>query len=157
MKLRLSLKNGSERLVLNPVDVFYLPNSHCNLVSLGRLNNSRTFHINEDEDLYHVESRHVLAQASQGNNSYLLRPLNLSDFAVYLTHIAENTYKWPQGVLRTSCSSKPLSLTTWHKRLGHLNIPSVKQHLDRLDIEYVDDSGDFQFCDSCQQAKATRT
>lgn len=96
VKLRHSLKNGSEGLILNLVDVFYLPNSPGNLVSLGRLNDRGIFHNNEDENLYHVENRRVLAQAPRWNNSYLLRPLNLSDFALHLTHIADNTYEWPR-------------------------------------------------------------
>lgn len=156
VKLRLSLKDGSEGLVLNLVDTFYLPNSPCNLVSLARLNNSGIFHNNKDENLYHVKTRQVLAQAPRWNKSYLLRPLNLSDSAVHLTHVVKDNYEWPQGVFRTSSSNRSLSLTTWHKRLGHLNIPSVKQHLNRLKIEYIDDSRDFEFCDSCQRAKATK-
>lgn len=157
LKLRLSLKDGSKGLVLTLANTFYLPNSPCNLVSLGRLNNSGIFHNNKDKTLYHVKSRRVLAQAPQWNNSYLLRPLNLSDSAIHLTRVAEDTYEWPQGVFKTSNSNKPLSLTMWHKRLGHLNISSVKQHLNRLDIKYVDDYRDFEFCDSCQRAKAIKT
>lgn len=52
VKLRLSLKDGSEGLMLNLFDALYLPNSPGNLVSLGRLNDSGIFYNNEDEKLY---------------------------------------------------------------------------------------------------------
>lgn len=117
VKLRPPLKDGSEGLILNLVDAFYLPNSPCSLVSLGCLDDSGIYYNNADKNLDHIKSRQVLAQVLLLNNSYLLIPLNLSD----------NNYKWPPGVLRTSSSSRPLSLTTWHKRLGHVNTPLVKK------------------------------
>lgn len=78
VKLRLSLKDGREGLVLNPVDIFYLPNSPCNLVSLARLNNSGIFHNNEDGNLYHIKTRQVLAQAPRWKQqlpAYASKPL----------------------------------------------------------------------------------
>lgn len=43
----------------------------------------------------------------------------------------------------------------WHQRLGHLNFSSLKQHLRKLEIDYLDDS-ERHVCDSCQRAKATK-
>lgn len=126
VKLRLSLKDRSEGLVLNLLETFYLPNSSYNLVSLARLNNSGIFHNNEDENLYHIKTHQILAQAPWWNNSYLLQLLNFFDSAIQLTHIANNIYEWPQGLLRNSSLNKLLSLTTWHKWLGQFNIFSVK-------------------------------
>ena len=50
--LRLGLEDDSEGLLLNLQNVYYLPNSPCNLVSLGLLNNSGIFYNNEFENLY---------------------------------------------------------------------------------------------------------
>ena len=60
--LHLSLKDNSEGLILKLQSIYYLPNSPCNLVSLGLLNNSEIYHINKRKTLYHVESKKVLAK-----------------------------------------------------------------------------------------------
>ena len=52
VRLRLGLEDDSEGLILNLQNVYYLPNSPCNLVSLGLLNNSGIFHNNKHENLY---------------------------------------------------------------------------------------------------------
>ncbi len=61
IRLRLGLEDNSEGLVLNLQNVYYLPNSPRNLVSLGLLNNSGIYHNNKRETMYHVESQRVLA------------------------------------------------------------------------------------------------
>ena len=158
VRLRLGLEDDSEGLILNLQNVYYLPNSPCNLVSLGLLNNSGIFHNNEHENLYQITSKRVLAQAKRWRNSYLLKPLNLSDGAVHLLRVDADTYQWPLHALRNSTisSSAPLPLSIWHKRLGHSNFSSLKTHLNRLNIKFNDDS-DGYICDSCLQAKATKT
>lgn len=143
--------DGTEGLVLNLRNVYYLPNSPCNLVSLGLLNDSGIFHDNENETLFQVESRQILAQAQRWRNSYLLRPLNLSD---NLLRIDDQTYRSPH-VFQNTMTPATTTLTTWHKRLGHTNFFSLKTFLRHLDITYVDDSKDY-ICDSCQRAKATK-
>ena len=54
LRLRLALKDGSERLILNLYNVYYLPNSSCNLLSLGLLNDSGIYHNNKNETQYVV-------------------------------------------------------------------------------------------------------
>lgn len=100
IRLRLALKDGSEGLIPNLRNVYYLPNSPCNLVSLGLLNDSGIFHDNENETLYQVRSKKPLAQAQRWRNSYLLKPLNLSDGAVNLLRIDDVTYQWPYMYFR---------------------------------------------------------
>ena len=51
IRLRVALKDGFEGLILNLQNVFYLPNSSCNLLSLGLLNNSDIYYDNENETL----------------------------------------------------------------------------------------------------------
>lgn len=65
IRLRLALKDRSKGLVLNLCNVYYLPNSPCNLVSLGLLNDSGIFHDNENETLYQIKSKQTLAQAQR--------------------------------------------------------------------------------------------
>ncbi len=140
IRLRLALKDGSEGLVLNLRNVFYIPNSPCNLVSLGLLNDSEIFHDNENETVYQIRSKKTLAQAQRWRNSYLLKPLNLSDGGVKLLRINDLTYQWPLHALQTVSPSSTVSLSTWHKRLGHTNFPSLKAFLRHLNLPYVDDS-----------------
>lgn len=153
--LRLAQNDGSERVILNLSDVYYLPRSPCNLVSLGRLNNHDIFHNNEHETLYHVKTRKILAHAQRWNNSYLLTPLNVTDSAIQLTKTSEDdTYDCPQTYVHRTSETK-LSLTSWHKCLGHFNFPSLRKHLQRLKISFIDDS-EKHVCDSCQRGKATK-
>ena len=138
---------------MNLSNVYFLPNSPSNLVSLALLNDSNILHDNENEVLYDRKSKRVLAQAKRWRNSFILQLLNLSDAAVSLTRIDNETYQWPHVYQITSASKLPL--TIWHKRLGHLNFPSLKRYLKRLEIEFIDDSKDY-VCDPCQRSKATK-
>lgn len=61
IRLRLAQKNGSEGMVLDLKDIFLLPSSPSNLVSLALLNNGRIYHNNENETLYNVDTKEVLA------------------------------------------------------------------------------------------------
>ena len=137
IQLRLGLENNSEGLILNLQNVYYLPNSPCNLVNLGLLNNSGIYHDNKHENLYQIGSRKVLAQAKRWRNSFLLKPLNLSDGAVHLLRVDADTYQ-PPHALRMSASLLPSPFSIWHKHLGHLNFSSLKTHLNRLNIKYDD-------------------
>ncbi len=154
VRLRLALKDGSKSLILNLQNVYYLPYIPCNLVSLGLLHDSRIFYDNKNETLYQVKSRQTLAKAQRWRNSYLLKPLNLSDGAINLLWIDDLTYQ-PPHVLQSTTAPMTTTLTTWHKRLGHTNFSSLKTVLRHLNIIYIDDSKDFT-CDSCQRAKATK-
>lgn len=48
IKIRLAKKNGSKNLILTLINVFYLPNSQLNLVSLNLFNNAGIYHYNEN-------------------------------------------------------------------------------------------------------------
>ena len=61
--LRLGLKDNLKSLILKLQNVYYLPNSLCNLVSLRLLNNSGIFHNNEHKNLYQITFKKILAQA----------------------------------------------------------------------------------------------
>lgn len=98
----------------NKLQYTYLPSSPCNLVSLALLNNNGIFHDNEHETLYQVQTKRVLTQAKRWKNSYLLRPLSLSDAAVQLLKIDDETYEWRPQVFRMLSPNTRL-ITTWHK------------------------------------------
>lgn len=51
VRLRLALKDRTDGPILKLQNVYYLPNSQCNLVSLGLLNESGIYHDNENETL----------------------------------------------------------------------------------------------------------
>ncbi len=52
VKISLAKKDSSESLLLTLTNVFYLPYSLSNLVSLGLLNDAGIYHHNEDQTLY---------------------------------------------------------------------------------------------------------
>lgn len=61
----LALEDDSERLIFDLNDVYYLPNSLCNLVSLACLNDNDIYYDNENKALYHCITQRVLAQAKR--------------------------------------------------------------------------------------------
>lgn len=60
IRLCFSLEDNSESFILNLQNVYYLPNSSCNLVRPRFLNNSGIYHNNKCETLYYVDSKKVL-------------------------------------------------------------------------------------------------
>lgn len=48
VKIRLALKDGTDRLVLTLINIFYLSHSPSNLVSLSLLNDVEIFYHNND-------------------------------------------------------------------------------------------------------------
>lgn len=133
-----ALDNDNEGLILDLNNVYYIPNSFCNLVSLVCPNNNDIYHDNENEALYYCKTWRVLAQAKCWKNSYLLRPLNLSDAVAYLLCINDDVYQGPM-ICQMSTNAK-LLLTIRHKRLGYLSLPSLQKHLQSLQIPYLDDA-----------------
>lgn len=65
VRLWLSQKNGLKKVILNLKDVFYFPSSPSNLISLALLNNSGIFYNNENETLYNIYIKKVLAKAKK--------------------------------------------------------------------------------------------
>lgn len=156
IRFRLALKDRSKGLILNLHNVFYLPNSPCNLLSLGLLNNSSIYHDNENKTFYKIHTRQVLAQAEWWRNSYLLKLLNLSDGTVNLLRVDNSTYQELLSILNTTL--RPTSifpLFVWHKCLGHTNFPFLKTFLHRLKISFNNNSNGY-ICNSYQRAKATK-
>ena len=61
VRLRLSLKDSRERVILDLKNVFLLPQSPSNLVTLGILNNHGILYNNENEMLYDRTTKETLA------------------------------------------------------------------------------------------------
>lgn len=85
----------------------------------------------------------------------MLKPLNLSDSAMYLLRVDVNTYR-PFNALQISTSSFSLSFSNWYKRLSHLNFLLLKIHLNWLNIKYENNSYDY-ICDGCLWVKVTKS
>lgn len=154
--LRLALKNGSKGLILNLSNVFYLHNSLYNLLNLELLNNSDIYNNNKNKTFYKIYKRQILAQTQRWKNSYLLKPLNLSDGAVNLLRIDNITYQRPPNILHIIWNpASVFSLFVWHKHLRHTNFPFLKTFLHCFSIFFSNNCDDY-ICDSCQQAKTTK-
>lgn len=156
IQLRLGLKNGSKELILNLKNIYYLSKSSCNLLSLGLLNNSNIYHNNENEIFYKFNTRQILAHAQCWRNGYLLKLLNLTNKAVNILKVDDNTYQWPTNILYIMANSFYfITLTTWHKRLDHTYFTSLNTFLRHLKVSLIDDSKN-NICDSCNRAKAIK-
>ncbi len=151
VKIQLAKKDGSEDLVLTLINIFCLPNSFSNLVSLDLLNNAGIYYHNEDQTLYNQSSKKILAFAERYKTSFLLHPLNLSSAAVNLLREYE-VYKGPEA---NQMQSNKLHLILWHQRLGHLNFIALKKYLTHHNIKFINDAEGF-ICDSCERAKAKK-
>lgn len=110
VKFRLAREYGNEGLILNLRNVFYLPKSPSNLVSLGLLNDAGIYYDNENKSLYNKVSRKPLAFAQRRKTSFLIYPLNLSVSAINLLRTNSNVYDdtRPQ-VHQIRTTSSPLS------------------------------------------------
>ncbi len=93
VRIQLSQKNRSQRVILNFKDVFNLSNRLSNLVSWTLLNNSDILYNNKNKTLYNVCSKEILAQAKKWNNRLLFQPLNLLDTAISLLKRLDKIYQ----------------------------------------------------------------
>lgn len=62
-RIRLALEDGSEGLIFNLRNIFYVPNSLSNLVSLGLPNDTGVYYDNERQALYDKISQKPLVFA----------------------------------------------------------------------------------------------
>ena len=106
VRLCLSLQSGLESVILDLKDVYYLPSSFSNLVSPGLLNDHDIYYDNKCKTLYDRLTKTVLAYAECWKNSFLLRPLNLSNVVVQLISTGLDFYRWSEvSVHQTSTST----------------------------------------------------
>ncbi len=153
VKIRLILRDGTEGLVLTLTNIFYLPNSLSNLVSLGLLNDAGIYHHNKDQTLYNLETQKTFAFAERYKTSFLLYPLKLSAAVVNLLKNSEIYKEKTPNV--NQIIDKSLSLTRWHQHLGHLNFIKLKKKLAHHNITSIDDT-EGHGCDRCEKAKVTK-
>ena len=74
--------------------------------------------------------------------------------ATHLMQTDESTFQWPNtSVYHTSAIT---DLSTWHARLGHLNLIICRAFLKRLDVSYSDNVNKDWYCSSCELGKATK-
>lgn len=153
IKIRLALKNRTEGLILPLTNVFYLPNSLSNHVSLGLLNNAEIYHHNRDQILYNLEIQKTLAFAKQYKTSFFLHPLNQSAIDVNLLKNSE-IYK-EETLNMNQTKDEKLFLICWYQYLGHLNFTLLKKYFANHNIASIDDTIGYVY-DSYEKAKATK-
>lgn len=76
------IKNGLKSLVLTLTNIFYLPYSPSNLISLGFLNYARIYHHNEKQIFHNQSTQKTLAFVKKYKTNFFLHPLNLSSIVV---------------------------------------------------------------------------
>lgn len=112
VRIRLALEDGTEGVILNLQNFYYLPNSRSNLISLSLLNDAGIYYDNEQQALYNKASRRPLAFTQQWERSFLLHPLNLSVSAANLLKTEGNLYKDTEPKIhQTPAQSDKLPLT----------------------------------------------
>lgn len=75
--------------------MFYFSNSSLNLISLALLNNNKIFNDNENETLYNVYTKKILAQAKKWNNNFFFQFLNFSNAAINFVKRLDKIYQLP--------------------------------------------------------------
>ncbi len=93
VRIRLALEDGSKGIILNLQNVFYLPNSPSNLISLSLLNDAGIYYDNEQQALYDKASQKPLAFAQWWEQSFLLHPLNLFVPTANLLKVEDDLYQ----------------------------------------------------------------
>ena len=84
IKIRLALKDSTEKLILTSTNLFYFLKSLFNLVNLRLINDAGNYHYNQDQTLYNLQSQKTLAFAKRYKISFFLNFFNLSAEAVNL-------------------------------------------------------------------------
>ncbi len=131
--MKLALDDGSEGIILNLRNVFYLPNSPSNLISLSLLNNAGIYYNNEQQALYDKANRKPFAFAQRWERSFFIHPLNLSVSAANLLKAEGDLYQDTRPKMHQTQRDKH-PLTVWHKRFVHLNFPALRRHLAHHNI-----------------------
>lgn len=153
--LHLALKDNTPGTVMTLTDVMYMPQCPANLVSNYKMAMANVYWHSKDWEIYHGSTKQVLGYAQLVYKSQIFKTLDHLDIAVHLFQGDNETYQWPG--LQTFHVSKPITLTKWHVRLGHLNFVDLKRLLIRFNIPYLDDASDDKFFyHSCEMAKATK-
>lgn len=117
VQLRLAVSE-KEGVTLTFNNVYYLPSSPSNLVSLVLLNDNKIYLNNKNKTFYDSKIKEILASTQRWRKSFLLKLLNPSDATMHLTRANERVYQGSHVYQTVTTPSLPL--TRWHKRLGHL-------------------------------------
>lgn len=154
IRLHLAHADGSAGAILTLHDVWYIPQSPANLVCQAKLNDSGIYYSNETWYLYTKEGKKNVGYVPRIRNNFVFKIWNNLGMAIHLTQTASEIFQWPlEAIFHTS---KVIPLSTWHVRLGHLNIPGLRKYLKRLDISYDDDITESYYCHACELGKATK-
>ena len=124
---------GAKESLLNLRNVFYLPNSPSNLISLSLLNNAGIYYNNEQQALYDKTNRKPFAFAQRWEQSFFIHPLNLSLSAANLLKAEGDLYQDTRPKMHQTQRDKH-TLTVWHKRFVHLKFPALRRHLAHHNI-----------------------
>ena len=150
----LALQDDSPSSVLILNNVLFIPQCPVNLVSLALLNQNNIYYDNVNWTLFNGISQNIIGYVPRVNTNFVLKTLDAPDVATHLMQTDESTFQWPNtSVYHTSAIT---DLSTWHARLGHLNLITCRAFLKRLDVSYSDNVNKDWYCSSCELGKATK-
>ena len=150
----LTSEDGSPCSVLTLNNVLYIPQCPVSLVSLGLLNQHSIFYDNSNWRLFLEPTKKIICYVPRVNSNFMLQTIDTLDMRMHLNKIDENTYQEENVAIHQTFIK--FKLTTWHARLGHLNIPTCRKYLKTLNITFVDDINQGWFCHACEMGKATK-
>lgn len=90
------MEDETEGVIFNLSNVYYLPDSPSNLISLAELNDNNIFYDNKRQTLYQKVTKKILASAERWRKSFILKLLSPSVAAVRLTKVSKDTYQAPR-------------------------------------------------------------
>ena len=150
----LALQDDSPSSALILHNVLLIPQCPVNLISLALLNRHDIYYDNLNWTLFLQSSGRVIGYVQSVNTNFIVKILDTPEVAVRLTQIDDQTFQWPKTAVYHT--SNRADLTTWHARLGHLNITACRTYLKRLDVPYSVNVSKDWYCPSCELGKATK-
>lgn len=155
-RLHLAHKDGSDGAILTLHDVWYISQSPANLVSQARLNDSGVHYNDETWYLYTKKDHKNIAYVPRTNNNFIFKIQDAPD-RIIRRSTETNDHLSPLSKDVILNTTKAVSLSTWHIRLGHLNMTELRKYLKTLSISYVDNVESNSYCHACELGKATKT
>ena len=134
------MKGSSRRIRIQ--DVLHVPKLHANLLSVSKLvSQELKVHFNNHGCVLRAANGEVIVTAPREGNLYQIH---------FLTVNGSSRACLAQG------SAQPHSLEVWHKRLGHLNVKSVKNLQSMVGGMRVMEGSCDLTCEACIESKQAR-
>ena len=154
--------NGTTSLFIFS-DVYYVPDLNGNLLSVAHLT-TKGFNVEfKDNTCRILRSSKLVGFTPRFNSLYILDSIPISPPRAYVTSVGNSPLISLPSAFALKAHAKPVSkadLTTWHCRLGHINVDYVLKMTHQGMVKGMDIVGDISrhhaVCVPCLEGKQSR-